>query len=1197
MASQASLHATEWPGTLPDDLQAWREESLTLLLRMMCLLGLPAVPLDIVGSLQRGRADWAAIDVLGIVILVGLTIHQRMAYRTRALLLALTMGCYGCLLLLNLGAVGPGGLHIALSTLLAAVLLRQRDALVVGSIFPLAALGILGAMAFGALTLPAAALQRAADSNTLLVSAVSIALAAALLGGVVFSLIRRLSSSLVAVRVALAERDTLNTDLERLVAERTDELRRSRQLLQNLLDHSPAAVYVKDLEGRYLIVNSYMCQAHALAPEQMIGRSDAELFGVPIEPWRAQEQEIVAQGHSIAREQNNHEPPSGRTYYVIGFPLRDSAGAIHAIGGIAADISDRKQAEQTLQQQTRHAHALARCSAALLANVEYDGSQAAALMEALDHLLAALAASRAYVYELLPGAPHPEAAVAVAEVCAPGVTSSPRTGRIPGELLPDALVAALRAGEANGGSVAELLAERPAYAALLQSADVGSVLYVPIQTDALWGFLGLSDPDPGRAWQPGEIQLLQTAAEMVAAFIRSRRLLQTLKERDHFIQQVTDASPDMIYVYDLRAQRNVFTSREIGSVLGYTRAEIQSLGADLLRVVLSPEDFARLPELQAASIAAADNEVVEFAYRARHKNGGERWLLSREVVFARDGEGRATQLLGIARDITGRQEAQIELERREALLRTINDTLPNGYLFQLVQRRDGARTRYNYVSAGVEQVFGLTPAQVRADPRLIYDSIHEDDRAAYDAADLASVRDRTIFEIEVRHRTRDGAPKWVQVRSIPTALEGDELLWSGVVLEVTARKETELALQRSNTALSQRLGELGALNQIAQALMSWDNLPAALRTVGALLIPLFGAEQVAVWIRPEQGASLTRLALVSRAFSDLSTATVQLREAPLARGALAAGRATVVDGSRYDRVVAQPVGRTSDGAGGGALVQPLVVRGAPVGLVVIRAEAGRAPYSPADVELAQTIAGMLGGALENGRLFQEKMAAVAEEERRRLARELHDSVTQQLYSTVLLSRAWARMAGREGPEAIAGWFGQIQAIAQQSLKEMRLLIYQLRSDELDRLGLADALRHRLEAVEARAGVAAGLDVDEYRQPASPEQEPQLLAIAIEALNNALRHAQATNIGLTLRSDAATLTLTIGDDGKGFDPGQASAGLGLTTMRERAERLGGTLQVASAPDAGTRVTVTIPLDQAPPPRTAGTRPVLARRRRR
>jgi signal transduction histidine kinase len=198
------------------------------------------------------------------------------------------------------------------------------------------------------------------------------------------------------------------------------------------------------------------------------------------------------------------------------------------------------------------------------------------------------------------------------------------------------------------------------------------------------------------------------------------------------------------------------------------------------------------------------------------------------------------------------------------------------------------------------------------------------------------------------------------------------------------------------------------------------------------------------------------------------------------------------------------------------------------------------------------------------------------EERNRLARELHDSVSQSLYGLALAAEAARRRLGREPPEAIAPELDAIGHTARQALGEMRLLIFELRPPALQELGLAGSLQSRLNGVEQRSGVATTLDIRvPHDLPADVEAE--LDRIAQETLNNALKHANATRIDVTLIQSDSTVALEIADNGTGFEPGVIdSGGMGLRGLQERATRIGGQLTIESSPGVGTKLRVVAPV---------------------
>lgn len=210
-------------------------------------------------------------------------------------------------------------------------------------------------------------------------------------------------------------------------------------------------------------------------------------------------------------------------------------------------------------------------------------------------------------------------------------------------------------------------------------------------------------------------------------------------------------------------------------------------------------------------------------------------------------------------------------------------------------------------------------------------------------------------------------------------------------------------------------------------------------------------------------------------------------------------------------------------------------------------------------------------------VLSEAQAQAALEERQRLARELHDSVTQSLYSLTLLAEASRRTAQHGDVNRVVDNLTRLGETAQQALKEMRLLVYELRPLALEQAGLAEALQHRLDAVEKRAGVDAKLRVD-LNMELPPQVENSLYRIAQEALNNSLKHAEATMISVSLKTQEGHVELEIVDNGKGIDPEAIHdhGGLGMVSMRERVESMHGEYSITSKPGEGTRIWIRAPL---------------------
>lgn len=213
---------------------------------------------------------------------------------------------------------------------------------------------------------------------------------------------------------------------------------------------------------------------------------------------------------------------------------------------------------------------------------------------------------------------------------------------------------------------------------------------------------------------------------------------------------------------------------------------------------------------------------------------------------------------------------------------------------------------------------------------------------------------------------------------------------------------------------------------------------------------------------------------------------------------------------------------------------------------------------------------------QSERLAQMSAEAAVNEERQRLARDLHDSVTQALYSQTLYAEAAMRQLGAGNADRTAEHLRQVKENARQALREMRLLIFELRPPALEENGLVAALRARLQSVEARTGVQTTVTAPDALHIA-PEIETGLYWIAQEALNNALKHARADKIAITLTQEPHALTLCIEDNGAGFEAADSSrhGSHGLRGMQERAAGLGWRLVIHSAPGQGAVIQVEVP----------------------
>ena len=256
------------------------------------------------------------------------------------------------------------------------------------------------------------------------------------------------------------------------------------------------------------------------------------------------------------------------------------------------------------------------------------------------------------------------------------------------------------------------------------------------------------------------------------------------------------------------------------------------------------------------------------------------------------------------------------------------------------------------------------------------------------------------------------------------------------------------------------------------------------------------------------------------------------------------------------------------------LMVPMTFEEKVLGIIFLTREDG-APYGPDEISRLSVVAEEVASLIYSDR---QRQMAIALEERQRLVRDLHDSVTQKLYGLVALTEA-AQASVEAGtamqPSEVLSRIGEN---ARQALKEMRLFLFEMKPVDLEREGIVAVLHQRLAAVEGRADIKARLIADDEIN-LSLDKQVALYYIAQEALNNVLKHANATSVKVSLGKKRSGFVLEIQDDGCGFKPDAAErGGMGLRNMKERCAKVGGKLKIASAPKKGTKITVTVGKDK-------------------
>ncbi|MBU0492108.1 MAG: GAF domain-containing protein [Chloroflexi bacterium] len=614
-------------------------------------------------------------------------------------------------------------------------------------------------------------------------------------------------------------------------------------------------------------------------------------------------------------------------------------------------------------------------------------------------------------------------------------------------------------------------------------------------------------------------------------------------------------------LYDL-APVGYLTLSESGLILQANLTAATLLGATLDVLVKQPLTRYILPEDQDIYyryrqhlLAAGTPQVCEL--RVRRTDNSLLWVRLEGAVVL-DTERGAPRLVChiVLSDITARQQAEAETRASERLLRTITANLPNSYL-SIVEKDltigytaglEFARLGLDpasFVGLTLEQVFGVQAPLVR-----------EHYLQAFAGAEVE-------FEMYIngQYQHYTAVPLVDEHGAIPHVL--------AVAENITERKRAERALERRSHDLEQlnRLGrELGATLDLTQVL---DRVLAAAREVVA-------SSGGAVWLwdppRPDW------LACRAAFHPDLAQPLLNLRLRTgegIAGWVAQHGQSVVVAHASQDPRFSSTIDAQTGFQTRSILAVPLWGHDAITGVLEMVNKPGD-EFDDHDRILLETLAGSAAIAIENARLHGQAQQAAAAAERSQLARELHDAVSQTLFSASVIAESLPRLWERN-PEAVRRGLDQLHQLTRGALAEMRMLLLELRPAALLETDLCALLIHVAEALAGRTGVEVFLDREtQCTCPLPDDVRIALYRITQETLNNTAKHARASRIAIRLHCQSQRLELHICDDGRGFDPAHVPPGrLGLHILSERAQAIGAVLHINSHIGQGTEVVVTWP----------------------
>jgi PAS domain S-box-containing protein len=943
---------------------------------------------------------------------------------------------------------------------------------------------------------------------------------------------------------------------------------------------------IRDESGRvvdYRLLEANPAHQRATGlPRETIGKLGSEFMPHVEQYWLDLFHRVSTSG--VAERAEMYNAPTSRWYNVQVSPVSGH----DRIAIVFDDVTARKQAETALKASEERQAFLLTLSDALRSLADADAIQDAAARVLGEHL----GATRA-MYAEVEGEPGAEVGTIRGRYLAGDEAA---LGRFPDRYdysaFGERVMALRRRGETM---VVADVATDPAFDDAARAAWIAGGVRAAITVALVKGGrfvadFGVQSATP-RSWTADEVALVEeTAARTWAAVERARAEAALRASEEQFRRSIEEAPiPVVMHAEDGEVLQ---VSRTWTELTGWTLDEVPTFDAWLTHAYGEGADAVR-EHVHALFSGSRRTMSIDFPVRTR---GGElrHWSFSASAPGTLH-DGRRF-IVGMALDVTERRRAEEALREREERLRLFGEASSD-----VLWMRDAERLRWEYLSPAFERIYGYRRAEVMGpdDLRQWADLIVPEDRDRA-LAELERVRGGERVTFEYRVRRADGEVRTLRNTDFPIPdASGRVGRIGGIGQDVTEEKRRE-ANQALLVTLSADLGRLSTEEEIVGA--AGARLAARLKLAcyhyvdvdeergevtvrhfwHALDVPsTLGTFPIAGFVTPE-GLEMRRAGLttvVDDVQRDLQGATETV--ASLKAGAAA---------QKIGAYVAVPYSRDGRWKGYFAAADTLPRRWTAAEVELIEEVAGRVfpriervRAEAAVRELNETLeqrveerTAELTRATEARREVLQQLVTAEEDERRRISRELHDSLGQLVTGLLLGLKALPR----DGQTAR---IEDLERLADRIAREMQHMAVRLRPPALDNLGLRLALQAHMEEWSQRYGIecdfhAVGVDGERF----AAEVETTVYRSVQEGLNNVAKHAGATRVSLVLERRGGVVATILEDDGRGFDVEATLASpekarrLGLRGMRERVALLGGELEIESAEGAGTTLYVRIPL---------------------
>ncbi|MEO8538830.1 MAG: GAF domain-containing protein [bacterium] len=638
---------------------------------------------------------------------------------------------------------------------------------------------------------------------------------------------------------------------------------------------------------------------------------------------------------------------------------------------------------------------------------------------------------------------------------------------------------------------------------------------------------------------------------------------------------LADIHADTPLAANFRAQVGGYLHTAFIGVTSFLGAPMQRQGRLIGQIALSSQKTGAFSEADAALMMAIANQAAIAIENARLFTESER--RAKEMTAL----SRIATTLDLGQSVTGtlNSVAQRIVESTNAVAASVSTVTPDGMLL---------------LGGGFGLPFGffdaVDAALKRGAPRANERALHEGapvvtrrlkeqiaNEPAY--AELGALLKDTDWETMVIVPMRYGDRNLGTVETFFGPRDVPDEREIGLISAMARQAATAIENAFLFSQTEKRVRQLEALTLIASSFSLELSLSELMDRMSEHIVRATTSLAAAVTLAegPFGGMRMIGTYGVPEGFADAMEESFRQGAGSTTRQAMAERRTIYQSNLRPDRMEDARYGpvrsRIENAEWDSVLLSPIIHGNQALGVLML----GYPKDAEPDAEeraFVDAVADQTGLVIENARLYQRASSAAALEERQRLARELHDSVSQALYGIALGARTARRRVGDDGPANVTEPLDYVLSLAEAGLTEMRALIFELRPESIATEGLVAAIGRQVAATQARYGVKVTANLAD-EPDVSLDVKEALYRITQESMHNTVKHARAQNITVNLIHEEDEVRLEIQDDGQGFDPsGEFPGHLGLRSMQERARDIGGRLEIESSPGEGTRITLRV-----------------------